>query len=133
MNRKGEIVAEVTILAQTEAVRVDADKLEALYRQLGDVSAEDIVCRAMEELAVKLARTERLYREGKRSEMRKNARTIAAISEQIGMQILARVAGHVMHCVDDNDEIALAAVLARLIRTGERSLTEIWELQDMSI
>ena len=131
--RKGEIVAEVTVLAQNEVVGVDAEKLEALYRQLGDVSAEDIVCRAMEELAVRLAQTERLYREGKRAEMGKSARTIAAISEQIGMQMLSRVAGHVKFCIDDGDETALAAVLARLIRTGERSLTEIWELQDLSI
>ncbi len=133
MRRKGEIVAEVTVLAQNEAVRLDAEKLEALYNQLGDVSAEDIVCRAMEELAVRLAQTERFYRERRRDEMRKSARSIAAIAEQIGMQMLARVARHVKHCIEEGDETALAAVLARLIRTGERSLTEIWELQDLSI
>ncbi|UYV37076.1 hypothetical protein N4R57_19255 [Rhodobacteraceae bacterium D3-12] len=123
----------VTILAQSEAVRVDADKLEALYAQLGDVSAEDIVCRAMEELAVKLAQSERLYREGRRADMHKTARSIAAISEQIGMLMLARVAKQVTECIESGDEIALAAVLARLVRIGERSLTEIWELQDLSI
>ena len=121
------------MLAQNEAVSVDAEKLEALYRQLGDANAEDIVCRAMEELAVRLAQAERFYREGKRAEMRKSARSIAAISEQIGMMMLARVAGHVKTCIDDGDEIALAAVLARLIRTGERSLTEVWESQDLSV
>ncbi|MDQ2089634.1 hypothetical protein [Marimonas arenosa] len=126
-------MAEVTILAQDEAVRLDAEKLEALYRQLGDVSAEDIVCRAMEELAVKLAQVERHYREGRAGEMRKTARMIVAIAEQIGMQMLARVAGDAVRCLDHRDEIALAAVLARLIRTGERSLTEVWELQDLSI
>ena len=133
MNGKGEIVADVTILAQNEVVRVDAEKLEALYRQLGDISAEDILCRAMEELAIKLARIERLYRESRHAEMRKTARMIVAISEQIGMQLLSRVASDVTRCIDDGDETALAAVLARLIRTGERSLTEIWELQDLSI
>ena len=126
-------MAEVTVLAQNEAVRLDAEKLEALYSQLGDVSAEDIVCRAMEELAVRLAQTERFYREGRRAEMRKSARSISAIAEQIGMEMLARVAGHVRLCIDDGDETALAAVLARLIRAGERSLTEVWELQDLSI
>jgi len=126
-------VTEVTVLAQDEAVRLDAEKLEALYSQLGDVSAEDIVCRAMEELAVRLAQTERFYRESRRVEMRKSARSISAIAEQIGMQMLARVAGHVRHCIDEGDETALAAVLARLIRAGERSLSEIWELQDLSV
>lgn len=126
-------MAKVTVLAQNESVRLDADKLETIYRQLGDAGAENIVCRAMEELAVRLAQTERLYREGRRAEMGKSARSIVAIAEQIGMQMLARVAGHVKLCIEAGDDIALAAVLARLIRTGERSLSEIWELQDLSI
>ena len=126
-------MAEVTILAQSEAVRVDSEKLEALYRQLGDTNAENIVCRAMEELAVRLSRIERLYREGRADEMRKAARLIMAISEQVGMPVLTRVAGDVIGCIDLGDHTALAAVLARLIRAGERSLTEIWDLQDLSI
>ena len=89
-------MAEVTILAQSEAVRVDSEKLEALYRQLGDTNAENIVCRAMEELAVRLSRIERLYREGRADEMRKAARLIMAISEQVGMPVLTRVAGDVI-------------------------------------
>ncbi|MDU8928170.1 hypothetical protein RXV86_12300 [Alisedimentitalea sp. MJ-SS2] len=133
MNGKGEIVDVVTILAQNEPVRVDAETLEGLYRQLGDINAEDIVCRAMEELAVKLAQVERFYREGRFGDIRKAARMIVAIAEQIGMKLLARVAGDLKACIDMGDEIALAAVLARLIRTGERSLTEIWDLQDLSI
>ncbi len=130
---EGETVAKVTILAQTETVRVDSEKLESLYRQLGDVNAEDIVCRAMEELAVRLSQAEKLYRAGQFAELRKTARLIVAIAEQIGMQALSRGAGQVMDCVDLGDGTALAAVLARLIRIGERSLTQIWDIQDFSI
>lgn len=126
-------LAKVTILAQSEAVRLDAEKLEALYAQLGDIGAEDVVCRAMEELAVKLAQTEKRYREGRLDEMHKSARSIAAISEQIGMLMLSRVALDVTECIANHNDAALAAVLARLVRIGERSLTEIWELQDLSI
>jgi len=127
------MVKHVTVLAQNETVRLDADRLEDLYTQLGDVSAEDVVCRAMEELAVRLAQTERLYREHRHEEMRKSARSLVAIAEQIGMTMLARVASTVTQCIDDGDPIALAAVLARLLRIGERSLTEIWDLQDLSV
>ena len=132
-NRKGEIVDEVTILAQNEPVRVDAETLEGLYRQLGDINAEDVVCRAMEELAVKLALVERYYREDRFDDIRKAARMIVAIAEQIGMKLLARVARDLKACIDMGDDIAVAAVLARLIRAGERSLMEIWDLQDLSI
>lgn len=127
------MLEEVSVLAQNEAVEVDAGKLEDLYRQLGDSAAEDVVCRAMEELAIRLAHTEKLYRQHRREEMRKSARSIGAIAEQVSMQLLADVARDVIACLDHCDDIALAAVLARLVRIGECSLTEIWDLQDLSI
>ena len=72
-----------------ENVIVDQDRLGALYAQLGEAGAEDVVCRALEELA------------------------------------------DVSHCIDRRDITALAATLSRLIRVGERSLTAIWDLQDI--
>ena len=49
---------QVTMLAMSEPAQLDAEKLEQLYEELGDSAAEDVVCRAMEELAVKLAQTD---------------------------------------------------------------------------
>ena len=45
----------VTLLQLKEQVRVDADRLGQIYAQLGERSAEDTVCRAMEELAAVIA------------------------------------------------------------------------------
>ncbi|KAA0917470.1 hypothetical protein FLO80_05325 [Aquicoccus porphyridii] len=123
----------VAVLTQRETIELDSEKLVDLYRQLGDAAAEDVVCRAMEELALRLAHTEKLYRRHQRQEMRKSARLIVAIAEQVGMQLLAKVAIDVTVCIDHGDEAALAAVLSRLVRIGERSLTEVWDLQDLSI
>lgn len=124
---------QVTLLKQDEMVSLDADRLEQLYLQLGEAGAEDVVCRALEELAVRLSHTEKCYREMRFDEMRKSARSLIAISEQIGMQLLADVSRDVTGCIDDGDRIALAATLARLLRIGEQSLSEIWNLQDLSI
>jgi len=121
------------MLKQDETVRLDPDRLEELYVQLGEAGAEDVVCRALEELAVRLSHTERCYREGREADLHKSARSLVAISEQIGMGTLARAASNVVACVDRGDPVALAATLARLLRIGERSLSEIWELQDKSI
>lgn len=123
----------VTYLQQDESVRLDSGRLEELYAQLGESGAEDVVCRALEELAARLAHTERCYRETKFDDMRKSARSLVAISEQIGMQLLANVARDVTTCIQDGDGIALSATLARLLRIGERSLSEVWDLQDISI
>lgn len=108
-------------------------RLEQLYMQLGSAGAEDVVCRALEELAVRLTHTERFYRSGALSDMRKSARSLIAIADQVGMGTLARVAGDVTGCIDAGDGTALAATLARLLRIGDTSLNEIWELQDRTI
>ena len=123
----------MTLLQQSETVRLDPDRLEELYHQLGEAGAENVVCRALEELAVRLSYTERCYREFQLDDMRKSARSLVAIAEQIGMQTLARVALDVTRCIDDQDRIALAATLSRLLRIGERSLHEIWDFQDLTI
>ncbi len=130
---KGETLKQVVMLAQKEKVRLDPDRLGELYAQLGQAGAEDVVCRAMEELAVRLSHTERLYRQELMGDMRKSARSLVAISEQIGMHMLARVAMDVTRCIDEGDSTALAATLSRLLRIGEQSLTAIWDLQDLSI
>ena len=124
---------DVTTLAQTEIVRLDADRLAALYRQLGDANAEDVICRAVEELAVRLAHCERLWRAGDWQQLRKSVRSLGAISDQVGMPKLARVARDVTSTIDNNDAVATAATLTRLVRVGERSLTAVWDLQDLSI
>ncbi|WP_370400002.1 hypothetical protein [Sulfitobacter sp. JB4-11] len=116
-----------------EQVVLDQDRLGALYSELGPSGAEDVVCRAMEELAQRLARSNTLYHTSDWTGLRKNTRSLIAIAEQVGMFTLAKVACDVTICIDRQDEIALAATLSRLIRTGERSLTAVWELQDIPI
>lgn len=126
-------VSDISQLKPTEQVRVDPDQLSGLYQDLGEVAAEDIVCRAMEELALRLAHCERLYRHEDWADLRKSSRSLIAIADQIGMSKLARVANDVTQCIDANDRAALAATLSRLLRIGEGSLTAIWDLQDLTI
>ncbi len=129
----GETVKDVTMLVQKEVVRLNASRLEELYAQLGEAGAEDVVCRALEELALRLSHTERCYREDRMGDMRKSARSLVAIADQIGMQALSRVAADVTIAADRCDHVAIAATLSRLLRIGDCSLSEVWEMQDLSI
>lgn len=124
---------QVLQIRPSEPVKVDQERLGALYTQLGEAGAEDVVCRAMEELALRMAQCDRLYRANDLKELRKSARSLIAIADQIGMHTLSRVAGDVTKCIDDDDGTALAATLSRLLRIGERSLTAIWDLHDLTI
>lgn len=126
-------MTSITQLNPREPIAVDRDRLGALYVELGETSAEDIVCRAMEELALRMSHCTRLYRIGDMANLRKSARSLIAIAEQIGMGGLAIAAEAVTDCVDRNDRVALAATLTRLMRTGEGSLTAVWELQDVTV
>ena len=118
----------ITLLKQSESVCLDQNRLEQLYLQLGEAGAEDVVCRALEELAVRLSHTERCFRQQQVQDMRKSARSLIAIAEQIGMCKLARVARDVTQSIDLHDKVAMAATLARLLRIGETSLHEIWDV-----
>jgi len=126
-------VDKIVTLEQKESVRLDPDRLSGLYRQLGDTNAVDVLCRTVEELAVRLSNCERLWRQRDWAGLRKCAKSLVAISEQVGMTALARVAGDVARTVDAGDAVATGATLSRLIRVGERSLTAVWDQQDLSI
>lgn len=123
----------MTVLGHDEVIRIDSDRLTDLYAELGEAAAEDVICRAMEELAVRLSHAERMYREADVELLRKSVRSMAAIADQIGLHLLARVARDVTATIDRADMIALAATLARLLRIGDRSLTAIWDTRDLSV
>lgn len=125
------VVTQVLNLIQSEPVGLDPVRLDGLYSQLGERTAEDIVCRAIEELAVRLAQCESLWREGKNAQLAKSARSLIAIADQIGMTALARVARSVSETANAGDQVAIGATLFRLIRIGERSLMAVWDQNDM--
>lgn len=120
-------------LPQSESVRLERDRLGMLFHQMSEQAAEDLVCRAVEELAVRLSHCEVLWRQDDLAALYKSARSLIAIADQIGMTSLATVAADVTGCISRGDRVATAATLARLSRTGQASLTAVWDLQDLSI
>ncbi len=124
---------KIITLEHKETVRLDPDRLNGLYRQLGEKNALDVLCRTVEELAVRLSNCERFWRQRDWAGLRKCSRSLVAIAEQIGMTALARVAGDVARNVDADDAVATGATLSRLILVGEKSLTVIWDQQDLSV
>lgn len=124
---------QVIILSPPVRIRLDIGQLDQLVEQLGDAGAEDILCRATEELALRLRGCETLYQRRDAAALRKQARSQIAIADQIGLSSFAQCARHVVQSLDQNDPVALAATLARLMRVGEQSLFEICDLQDLSV
>ncbi|MCX7565698.1 hypothetical protein OS189_05020 [Sulfitobacter sp. F26169L] len=117
----------------SEQIQLDQARIGTLYSQLGETGAQSVVCRAMEELAARMAQCQTLWRADKPQQLRKKARSLIAIADQIGMHRLAQVAGDVTATLDAEDTVAVAATLSRLLRIGERSLSAIWSMEDLSI
>lgn len=124
---------QVLQIRPNERVDVDQERLGSLYAQLGASGAEDVVCRALEELALRLSQSDRLYRARNWKDLRKNTRSLIAIADQVGMMKLSKVAADVTTCIDEGDSVALASTLSRLLRIGERSLTAIWDIEEPMI
>jgi hypothetical protein len=122
-----DVVEQPIVLSRDEPARLDRERMQRLFAELGPEAAEEVVTRALEELAVRLAHLDRCRQADDLARLRKTTRGMAAISEQLGMDALARVALDATACVDSGDAVALAAVLARLERLGERSLLAVWD------
>ena len=120
---------QVLQIQVSEAISIDEHQLGALRSQLGNSGAEDVICRAMEELALRISRCSDLFQAGEEAALRKNARSLISIAEQIGMYTLSKVAEDVTNCIDCKDQTAIAATLSRLIRTAETSLNQVYEHQ----
>ena len=129
----GETLTNLAYLKPDETVRLETRVIKELCLELGEPGAQDVVTRAMENLAHRLTDAEQMYQQGDFSGLRKTVRSSVAVAEQIGMQSLAQRSHEVIYCIDAGDPVALAAVLARLMRIGERSLNAAWDLQGLSI
>lgn len=126
-------MAKLALLRHEEGIRLDPDCLIALYAELGEGGAERVIVRAMEELAARLTEMQRFADDGNAPALARSASFLAKIARQIGMVTLARVAADVVLATDSADGAAQAATLARLTRIGDRSLTAVWDLRDMTV
>ena len=123
----------VVALRPKERVRQDADPIASIYRNLGTASAEQVVTRALGELALAMAGLAQQVRRHDLSGLDRQLRRLQRMAEHLGMVSLCQVAGDVRHCLDSGDVTAFAAVWARLLRVAERSLSTDKDMLDQTL
>ncbi len=126
-------MGQVTQLRHEEGVRLDSERIAALYAELGDTGAEHVICRAVEEMAVRLTEMEGQRRGTDLAPFCRNARCLGRLAGQVGMTGLARVANDVAASAVAGEPAAASATWARLLRIGDRSLTAVWDVRDLSV
>ena len=123
----------VTALRPKEYVRLDAEPIAAIYRNLGTSGAEQIVARALSELALTLAGLVEQVRRRELGDLGRGLRRLQRMADHLGMISLGLIAAEARICMDRSDATAFAAVWARLIRVAEASLSTDRDLLDQSL
>lgn len=120
-------MAQITALAVSETVRVDARRVGDIVNELGETAAQNVIGLALEQLASALTATDQAIKQDDLAAAVGHADRLARLAWQIGLLSLAGVAMDLGGCAERRDLASLAAVRARLMRVGNRSLTEIWD------
>jgi len=113
----------VSHLQVSEQVCVRGESLRLLQSSLGAAASEDVIERVIIEVAERIGAIERALQLGDQAQLCKSARSLARIGDQMGLTSMAEVAKDAIICADRQDTTALYAVVQRLIRVGDASLT----------
>ena len=122
----------VLALRPKERVCQDAEPIATIYRNLGTSSAEQVVTRALGELALTMAGLAQQVRAHEMGDLMRQLRRLQRMAENLGMVSLGLVAGDLRDCLDRGDVTAFSAVWARLLRIAERSLASDKDLLDQT-
>jgi hypothetical protein len=123
-------MGEVTALRPREIVRQDVEAIAVIYRNLGAPVAEQMVTRALGELALTMAGIAEKVRAQELRDLARQLARLARLAGDLGLSSLAHVAGDAKTCLERADGTAFSAVWARLLRVAERSLVSEQGLAD---
>ena len=116
-----------------ERVIIDTATLDEVFRRLGESGAESFVTETVEGISDTLAVVDALVRDKKLDEIPPHAYRASRLSAEIGLTSLARVSRDMGLAARRGDLVAYRAVWERLVRIGDRSLAQVWEVPGLSI
>ncbi|WP_225026971.1 hypothetical protein [Xinfangfangia pollutisoli] len=125
-------MTNLTMLQPRERVRQDGEAIAAIYRNLGAPMAEQMVARALGELALAMAGIAAQVRAHELADLSRQLKKLQRMAEGLGMVSLSAIAADVRDCLDRGDGTSFSAVWARLLRVAERSLASEHGFADLS-
>ena len=128
----GKIMENVTVLRPRERVRQDGEAIAVIYRNLGTSAAEQMVTRALGELALAMAGIAAQVKAQQLADLARQLKRLQRMAENLGMISLGLVSQDARACLERCDSTAFSAVWARLLRVAERSLASDKGFADLS-
>lgn len=126
-------MGEIATLRPREVLRQDVEAIAVIYRNLGAPVAEQMVTRALGELALTMAGIAEKVRAQELRDLARQLGRLGRLASDLGLLTLATVAGDAKTCLERAESTAFAAVWARLLRVAERSLAADMGLVDQSV
>ena len=126
------MTAEITAMRPRDRVRQDSEPIAMMYRTMGTQAAEQVVNRALAELALTMAGLADQVRDGDVETLARQLRRLQRMAEQLGLVSMGQIAADARQCQDRLDRTAFEAVWARLVRVAEMSLATEKGLLDRS-
>lgn len=122
---------DVVVLSCHDQMHFDPTPLGRIFAERTAFEAEEIVCRMLEDIAMRLDMLQRALAEHAFDKMDRPARRIAGVADQIGLTEVAIAVGHVTTCLAQQDGIALDATMARLERAFDVAVSEVWSFREL--
>lgn len=122
---------DVIVLRCADPMHFDPSAINHMCQQKGQEETEEVVCRVLEDIAMRLDMLQQGRSQSQFDRMFKPARRIGLVAGQIGLIEVSAAAGHVVTCLEQMDGIALEATLARLERGFDVAVSEIWNYRDL--
>ena len=117
----------VIVLCPSEVISIEPPEFAEVFETGAPGVFAPFAEDAVEDMVVCLAGIEAAWASGEFKRLATTLGTIIELSERTGLKDVAFVASEARALVDKKDEVALAAVIARLVRVGEASLATLLE------
>ena len=115
------MTAVILELRPNDRVCQDAGPIALMYRSMGAQAAEEVVARALGELALTMSDLAEQVPDGPVPDVCRRLRRLQRMAEQLGLVSLGHVAEDARICLEIGDLMAFDAVWARLVRVAQVS------------
>lgn len=118
---------DVVFLHPVEPVSLDANAFQSTILATGSSCELSTADDLFEDFVVCLSSLEAAWAAGEFDRLASQAEMLVLLSESLGLDHSAQVAGEIRGLIGTTDDVALAAVVARAVRVGEASLASVLE------
>lgn len=124
--------AVILAMRPKECPQQDIDHIASIYRNLSPNAAQQVVARALGEVAQMMAVMAQRIAAHDMGDLQRSLRRLQRMAQNLGLVTLAMVAGDLGQCLQRQDATAFAAVWARLLRIVDCTLTFDQDMQDLN-